>query len=163
MKKFTALFSLLFIVVINSISAQEKSMDELTTIEIEVLKNGKTEKAVGYLILFNMNELKTEYSTVVLNKSFIENSKEAVLYFPMKKGEQNIYQVADISKYLFTEKSNSLAIIRFGELANDIGNETLHNDVIFVPEDLLAEVSFPIDEVKLKELKKSWEKSMSGK
>ena len=163
MKKFTALFSLLFILTINPISAQERNMDELTTIEIEVLKNGKVEKAVGYLIIFNMNELKTYYSTVILNKSFIENSKEAVLYFPMKNGERTKYQVADISKYLFTEKSNNLAIIRFGELANEIGNETLLNDVIFVPEDLLAEVSFPIDEIKLKELKKSWEKSMLGK
>ena len=160
MKKITTLFSLLFILLINQISAQEKNMNELTTIEIEILKNGKVEKAVGYLIMFDMDDLKIQYSSVVIEKSFIENVKQAVLYFPMKNGQRTKYQIVDISKYLFTEKSNNLAIIRLGELANHLENETIYTNVIFVPEDLISDFSFPLDKVKLKELKESWEKSM---
>jgi hypothetical protein len=163
MKKINALLSIMFMLLITKVSAQEKNFEEGTTIEVEIVKNGKVEKKVGYLIMFDMQDLKNRYSAVVIEKSFIENAKQVVLHFPMKNGEQSKYQVENISKYLFIDRSNHLAIIRFGELKNTIENQIINENLMFVSEDVISEFSFPLDIIKLKELKESWEKSMMGK
>jgi archaellum component FlaF (FlaF/FlaG flagellin family) len=166
MKKFTTLFSLLLLLLTTKISAQEntklsaqdKNVNERTKIEVEILKNGKVEKGVGYLISFDI--LKNLYSAIVIEKHFVENTKQAILYIPMKSGPQTKIEVDDISKYLFTEQSNNLAIIRLGQLANHLEKQTIYSNVIFVPEESISDFSFPLDKIKLKELKESWEKSM---
>jgi hypothetical protein len=163
MKKINTLLSIMFMLLITKVSAQEKIFEEGTTIEVEIVKNGKVEKKVGYLIMFDMQDLKNRYSAVVIEKSFIENAKQVVLYFPMKNGTQSKYQVENISKYLFIDRSNHLAIIRFGELKNTVENQIINENLMFVPEDAISEFSFPLDKIKLKELKESWEKSMMGK
>jgi hypothetical protein len=163
MKKINTLLSIMFMLLITMVSAQEKDFEEGTTIEVEIVQNGKVAKEIGYLIVFDMQELKSQYSAVVIEKKLIENTKEVVLHFPMKNGEQSKYQVENISKYLFIDKSNHLAIIRFGELKNTIENQIINENLMFVPEDAIPEFSFPLDKIKLKELKESWEKSMMGK
>jgi archaellum component FlaF (FlaF/FlaG flagellin family) len=163
MKKLAAFFSLLFILSINKLSAQEESMKEFTTVEIEILKKGKLEKSIGYLISFEMPNLNSLYSAIVIEKNSFENTKQAVLSFPMKNGERTTSQVEDISKYLFSDKSNDLAIIRLGELAHDLDIHTIFTNVIFVPEDFISNFSIPLDKIKLKKLKESWENSMMAK
>ncbi len=167
MKKCKLIFSSFLLLIITCVSAQEINVNDRNTIEIEIVKDGKVEKGIGYLIMFDMKNLKAPYTAVILEKSFIENTKNAILYFPMKNGEKSNYQIEDISKYLFTEKSNNLAIIRLGELATQLENQTtqlenqkIYANVIFVPEELLSDFSFPLDKIKLKELKESWEQSM---
>lgn len=160
MKKFKFLFAAFLLLIITGVSAQDSNVNKLNTIEIEVVKDGKVEKAIGYLIVFDMNYLKALYSAVIVEKSFVENTKNAILYFPMKNGEQSKYQIADLSKYLFTEKSNQWAIIRLGELADQLKNQTIYSNVVFVPDDLISNFSFPIDKIKLKALKEGWEQSM---
>ena len=163
MKMIRTLLYFILLLIITQVSAQGKNINERSTIEVEIVKNGKVEKKVGYLIMFDMQELKNTYSAVVIEKSFIENAKQVVLNFSLKNGARTKYQVEDISKYLFIDKSNSLAIIRLGELAHNIENQTIYENVIFVTEDLISDFSFSLDKIKLKELKKSWEKSMIEK
>jgi hypothetical protein len=163
MKKINALLSIMFMLLITKVSAQEKNFEEGTTIEVEIVQNGKVAKEIGYLIVFDMQELKSLYSAVVIEKNLIENAKQVVVHFPMKNGEQSKYQIENISKYLFTVKSNNLAIIRFSELKNTIENQIINENLMFVPEDAISEFSFPLDIIKLKELKESLEKSMIGK
>lgn len=160
MKKFIILFSLLLFLIVPQVSAQQKNMNERTKMEIEIVKNGKVEKAVGYLVVFDMKELNISYSAIIIEKHFIENTKQAILYFPMENGGLSKYQVEDISEYLFTTQSNNLAIIRLGELASDLKNQTIYGNVVFVPEESISNFSFPLDKVKLREIKVSWEKSM---
>jgi len=59
MKKIKKLMFVVFILLIIKVSAQEKYMNERSTIELEILKNGKVEKIVGYLIAFDMQDLKS--------------------------------------------------------------------------------------------------------
>lgn len=163
MKKFTTLFSFLLFLLITQVFAQQKNMNERTKMQIEIVKNGKAEKAVGYLVVFDMKDLNVGYSAIIIEKYFIENTKQAILYFPMEDGGQSKYQVEDISEYLFTTQSNNLAIIRLGELASDLENQTIYSNVVFVPEESISDFSFPLDKVKLRELKESWEKSMMAR
>jgi hypothetical protein len=160
MKKITALFSLLLLLFVTKVSAQEKNVNQRTKMEVKIVKNGKVEKGVGYLITFDMKDLKIPYSAIIIEKKFIENAKQAILYFPLESGHRSKYEVEDISKYMFTEQSNNLAIIRLGELANHVENNTIYANAVFVPAESISDFSFPLDKIKLKELKESWEKSM---
>ena len=78
----------------------------------------------------------------------------------METGDRTKLEVADISKFLFTEQSNDLAIIQLGKLANHLENRTIYANVIFVPEESISDFSFPLDKTKLHELKEHWEKSI---
>lgn len=168
MGKFAALFSFLFLLLTTKISGQENKkisdkdtyLYERTKIEFEIVKNGKVEKGMGYFISFDMNVLKKLYTAIVIEKHFIENTKQAILYIPMETGDRTKLEVADISKFLFTEQSNDLAIIQLGKLANHLENRTIYANVIFVPEESISDFSFPLDKTKLHELKEHWEKSI---
>lgn len=160
MKNFATILSLLLFLLFTQVSAQQTNWKERTKIEIEIVKNGIPEKAIGYFIGFDMKNLKTPYTAIVIEKHFIENTKKAILYFPMEDGRQSKYEVEDVSEYLFTTQSNNLAIIRLGELASDMEYQTIYSNVVFVPEESISDFSFSLDKVKLREIKLSWEKSM---
>lgn len=168
MKKLATLLSLLLLLLITKVSAQEKIADEGTKMEVEIVKNGKIERGVGYFIIFDMKDLKVPYTAIVIDKHFIENTKQATLHFPKQrrypsKEHPSKCEVEDISKYLFTDQSNSLAIIRFGELSNHLEDQIISSTAVFIPDDSISGFSIPLDEIKLKALKESWEKSMLSK
>jgi len=56
-----------------------------------------------------------------------------------------------------------LAIIRLGDLTNNIENQTIYDNMTFVPEDLMSDFPFPFNKIKLKKLTESWEKSIVEK
>ncbi|SDK61515.1 hypothetical protein [Flavobacterium noncentrifugens] len=109
-----------------------------------------------------MENLKSPYSAVIVERQFIENAKQATLYIPMKNGEQFKIQIEDISRHVFIDKSNSLAIIRLGELANRTGTEIIYENVVLVPQDLLSDFS-TLNKIEVNNLKESWKESMNIK
>ena len=51
MKKCKLIFSSFLLLIITCVSAQEVNINDRNTIEIEIVKDGKVEKAIGYLIM----------------------------------------------------------------------------------------------------------------
>jgi hypothetical protein len=157
------LFSISFLLLLTQGFAQDAQLKKRTIIEIALEKNGKIEKGKGYLLAFEMPLLGTNYTAVVLDKSLIGSEKKVILSFPMKSGAVTKYEVGDISKFLFTDPFNNLALIRLGEFAATLEHQTIYANAVFVPEDMAADYSFPLEASELKALKESWEQSMVKK
>jgi len=163
MKNIKTLLSIAGLLVLTQVVAQDANLKKRSIIEIALEKNGKIEKGIGYLLAFEMPLLDNNYTAVVFDKSLIGSEKKVILSFPMKSGPDTKYEVGDISKFLFTNPSNNLALIRLGELAATIEHQTIYSNVAFVPEDMVVDFSFPLEASELKKLKESWEQSMVKK
>ena len=163
MKIFKTLFSIACLLVLTQVVAQDANLKKRSMIEIALEKNGKIEKGIGYLLSFEMPLLENNYTAVVFDKSLIGTEKKVILSFPMKSGADTKYEVGDISKFVFTNPSNNLALIRLGEFAATLEHQTIYANATFVPEDMVADFSFPLEASELKEIKESWEQSMLKK
>lgn len=163
MKNINTFLSLVCLLILTQVVAQDANLKKRSIIEIALEKNGKIEKGIGYLLAFEMPLLENNYTAVVFDKSLIGTEKKVILSFPMKSGADTKYEVGDISKFVFTNPSNNLALIRLGEFAATLEHQTIYANATFVTEDMVADFSFPLEASELKELKESWEQSMLKK
>jgi hypothetical protein len=107
--------------------------------------------------------LKNKYRAIVLDKSLIGSEEKVILWFPMKSGGIASYEVDDISKLLFTNPTNNVALVRLGTLNATLAHPAAYSNTSVVQENRVTEFSLPFDEDKLKELKDNWEQSRMEK
>jgi len=171
MKALKITFSLILLLNISVLCAQNIKLHPRSTIMIESGEGSNKKSCLGYFYSFVLTKENAYYGSILVNKAVVNNSSEIKLFFEREdygmtsapKDPQILaLPIKSIEIIQDNDPSTELVAIRYGQIRELMQEKDIYFDPVFFDEEYLLDVRVrtPLKESDLSKLKAIWEKQL---
>jgi len=165
MKASKVLFSIVLLLNLSTLSAQNTKVLPRTTFLIESGEGNNKKSCLGYFYSFELTTDNVFYSSILATKAVVNNSSEIKLFFKTKeneiisnKGPYILYTIKADDIIQDNDPNNDTVAIPFGEIRQLMLEKGIFIDPVFLTEEYLRETLTLIKGNDLNKLKTIWNK-----
>ena len=171
MKTLKIIFSLLFLIKLGVINAQDQTEYIATnsTAHLETGEGDNKKSYTGYYVGFELTKDKILYSGIIVNKEIVKNADSIKLFLKIEPNAKSEFKNAFVltipnnSEYIIQNDENEMAIIIFGLIHATLNEKNITTKEVFITEEYLSKFKIPITKNEVISLKKMWETNLEKK